>query len=85
MRVNFWITLLLVCAGIVIGSLVAELTVGIPVLGWLAYGLDFGTQSPFTLDLHVLILTFGATVRITIAHILCICLTLIVGRAISRK
>ncbi|MBQ7921348.1 MAG: DUF4321 domain-containing protein [Clostridia bacterium] len=85
MRTNFWITLLLICAGIVIGSLVAELTAGIPVLGWLAYGLDFGTQSPFTLDLHVLILTFGATVRITIAHILCICLTLIVGRAVIRR
>jgi len=85
MKTNFWITLLLICAGIVIGSLTAELTAGIPVLGWLAYGLDFGTPSPFTLDLHVLVLTFGATVRITIAHILWVALTLVIGRAVMRR
>lgn len=73
-------TLLFVCAGIVIGSMVGELTAGVPVLQWLSYGLDFGTAAPVTVDLHVLSLTFGITVRITVSHILFVVLAVLVGR-----
>lgn len=73
-------TLLFICAGIVVGSMVGELTAGVPVLKWLSYGLDFGTASPVTLDLHVLEVTFGITVRITVSHILFVVLAVVIGR-----
>lgn len=76
-------TLLLICAGIVVGSMVGELTAGTPVLKWLSYGLDFGTASPVTLDLHVLTLTFGITVRITVSHFLFVVLAVVIGRRIG--
>ena len=84
MRRGFWLHFFLICAGIVVGSMAAEITSGIPVLGWLSYGLDFGTQSPFVLDLHVLQLTIGATVKITVSHIVFVTLSIILGRLIAR-
>lgn len=84
MRKSFWMTLLLICAGIVVGSMAAELTAGVPVLEWLSYGLDFGTAAPVTLDLHVLELTFGITVRITVSHIVFIILSILLGRMLER-
>lgn len=84
MRRSFWITLLLICAGVVIGSLVAEVTANTPVLRFLSYGLDFGTTSPVTVNLHVLVVTFGITVKITVSHILFITLALVLGRAVLR-
>ena len=84
MRRGFWLHFFLICAGLVVGSMAAQITSGIPVLGWLSYGLDFGTQSPFVLDLHVLQLTIGATVKITVSHIVFVALSMILGRLIAR-
>ena len=84
MRRGFWLNFFLICVGIVVGSMAAEITSGIPVLGWLSYGLDFGTQSPIVLDLHVLQLTIGATVKITVSHIVFVALSIILGRLIAR-
>lgn len=85
MRKGFWLNFFLVCIGIVIGSMVAEMTKGIPSLSWLSYGLDFGTQSPLVIDLNVLLLTFGISVKITISSIIFIALSLVLGRLIARK
>ena len=48
-------------AGIIVGSLLASLTAGIPWLSWLSYGKSVGisTQSPLYLDFSVLQLAFG--------------------------
>lgn len=85
MSKSFWFNLFLVCIGIVVGSMVSELTAGIPALSWLSYGLDFGTRSPFILDLNVISLTFGLTLKITISTVICIVLSLILGRFIADK
>ncbi len=84
MRTNFWKNLLLVCAGVVVGSLVASVTRGISYLSWLSYGLTFGTQQPFTLDMGVLRLTFGLNVDITLATIIFVTLVYVIGRKILR-
>ncbi|MBQ8641829.1 MAG: DUF4321 domain-containing protein [Clostridia bacterium] len=84
MRKGFWLNLFLVLVGIVTGSMVMEITAGVPWLNWLSYGLDFGTASPLVLDLHVLKLTLGATVNITVAHILFTVLSILLGRLIAR-
>ncbi len=71
--------LFLICAGILVGSLVAALTKNIGFLSWLSFGLDFGLTQPFVLDLAVLRLTFGLTVNLNISVILFLSLFLAVG------
>lgn len=82
MRKHFWLNLLFVLVGIVTGSMVMEITAGVPWLDWLSYGLDFGTAAPFVLNLQVLQLTLGATVNITISHVIFVVLAILLGRLI---
>lgn len=84
MRKNFWLNFLLICVGIVLGAMVSELTAGIPLLSWLSYGLDFGTEAPFILNLNVLRLTIGLSVNISVSTVLFVCLSLILGRIILK-
>ena len=67
---NHWALVLLLLAGIVLGSFIATSTAGVGGLGWLSFGQTFGVQNPIILDLGVLVLTFGLTIKITIASII---------------
>ena len=67
---NRWALVLLILAGIVLGSFIATLTTGIPWLSWLSFGQTFGVENPIVLNLGVLVLTFGLTIKITIASII---------------
>ncbi len=67
---NYWALALLILAGIVLGSFIATLTAGISGLGWLSFGQTFGFQNPIVLDLGVMVITFGLTIKITIASII---------------
>ena len=82
---SFWFHLFLICVGIVVGSMLAEITTGIPVLSWLSYGLDFGTKTPIVLDLNAVSLTLGVTVKLTISSALCVALSLLLGRYLAEK
>lgn len=66
---NAWALVLLLLAGIVLGGFVGSLVEGISYLGWLNYGQTFGLISPITLDLGILVLTFGLTLKITLSGI----------------
>ncbi len=81
---KFWKNLLLICAGIVVGSLVSNLTSGVKFLSWLSYGLSFGTDSPVTLNLGVLSLTVGVSINITISVIIFVAIIYLLGRKILR-
>ena len=67
---NRWALVLLILAGIVLGSFIATLTDGISWLNWLSFGQTFGFENPIILNLGVLVLTFGLTIKITIASII---------------
>lgn len=82
---KFWLNVFLVCIGVVVGSMVAELTAGTPVLRWLSYGLTFGTESPVVLDMKVAQLTFGLNLRLTVSSVIFIALSLVLGKLIVRK
>ena len=41
----------MVLVGIVVGSLLANVTASVPALGWLSYALSFGLETPLVLDL----------------------------------
>lgn len=72
-------------AGIVIGTLIAQMTAGVPGLSWLAYSMSFGTSAPLAVDLRVISFTLGAQVNISIAVIICVAIAILLGRLIVRK
>ena len=65
-----WVFIIFLLAGLVIGGLLGELSKGIGWLWWLGYGQEFGLTQPLTLDLNVLKITFGLTIKISIASII---------------
>ena len=79
---NAWALFLLLLAGIVLSGFIGTLTAGVPFLSWLNYGQSFGLTSPVVLDLGVLVLTFGLTIRITIASIIGVLLAILIYRLI---
>ena len=82
---NFWLNLFLILAGVVLGTMVSRLTSGMKFLSWLSFGLSFGTPSPFTLDLGIMSLTFGISIDITVSTIICIALSLLLGKLIVKR
>ena len=57
-------------AGVVLGSFIGHITNGVSWLSWLDYGMTFGLTNPVTLDVGVLVLTFGLTIHFSIASII---------------
>ena len=85
MKGAFWLNLFLVPVGVVVGTMAAEMTAEISWLRWLSYGLWFGTESPLVLDLHLIRLTFGISLNITVSTVLFIALSLLIGRLFTRE
>ena len=79
---NPWILLVLMLAGIVLGGFLGTLTQNVESLSWLNYGQSFGLDSPIVLDLGIMILTFGLSIKITIASIIGLVIAAIVYRFI---
>lgn len=77
---NYWALVLLILAGVVLGGFIGELASGVPALKWLSYGQTFGLSSPLILDLGIIVLTFGLTIKITISGIVGMILAIILYR-----
>ncbi len=77
---NAWALFLLVLAGIVLGGFIGMLAEGVSALGWLGYGQTFGLEKPIVLNLGLLVLTFGLTIKITIASIIGVVIAIIIYR-----
>ena len=77
---NFWLLLILLLAGVVLGGFIGSLTEGVPLLSWLGYGDRFGLNTPLVLDLGILVITFGLSIKITIAGIIGMALALLIYR-----
>lgn len=77
---NIWVLVLLMLAGVVLGGFIGNALGGISALSWLNYGSSFGLSSPLVLDLGVLTLQFGLTIRFTIAGIIGIVLAFLIYR-----
>ena len=67
---NFWILLVFLLSGLVIGGLLGEIASQVDWLWWLSYGQSFGLVSPIELDLSVITITFGLMFKINIASII---------------
>ena len=77
---NIWILIVFIFAGIVVGGLLGQLASGIDFLWWLGYGESFGLSEPVVLDLSIITLTFGVTVKINIASIIGMAIALFIYR-----
>ena len=77
---NFWILLLLLLAVIVLVGFLGYATKSIRLLSWLNFGQSFGLDTPLVLNLGVLVITFGLTIRITMASIIGVAIALLIYR-----
>ncbi len=79
---NFWILLILLLTGIVLGGFLGSLADGVPWLSWLNFGQSFGLDEPLVLNLGMLVITFGLSIKITMASILGVAAALFIYRYI---
>ena len=79
---NFWILLIMLLAGIVLGGFMGQLANGISWLSWLNFGQSFGLDSPLVINFGILVITLGLTIKITMASIIGIAIALIIYRMI---
>lgn len=77
---NNWALFLLLLSGIVLGGFIGNLAAGVPGLSWLSYGQSFGLTSPIVLDLGIMVLTFGLSIKITIASIIGVLIAILIYR-----
>ena len=77
---NSWALFLLILAGIVLGGFIGMLAEGVPALNWLSYVKTFGLDEPIVLNLGLLVITFGLSIKITIASIIGVILSIIIYR-----
>lgn len=80
---NIWILLIFILSGLVIGGLLGEIASKFEALSWLSYGQSFGLPSPIELDLNVINITFGFMLKINIASIIGILISVFAYKKIS--
>lgn len=79
---NYWVLLLLMLAGVVIGGVIGNLAQSISWLSWLNFGQSFGFDTPLVVNFGILVLTFGINIKITMAGIIGVAAALIMYRYI---
>ncbi len=80
---KFWVFLIFLFSGIVVGNLLGTLAAQVPMLSWLAYGESFGLTEPFVLDINILQLSLGLTVQLNVAGIIGIVIALILYKTVK--
>lgn len=79
---NFWILIVFLLSGLVIGGLLGEIASKVNWLWWLSYGENFGISSPIELDLSVIKITFGLMFKINISSIIGMAIAIFIYRKI---
>lgn len=80
---RFWIFLIFLFSGIIVGSLIGELTAGVPYLKWLSYGKSFGLTEPFVLDISILTVSLSFMIQLNIASIIGIVLAVVLYKLVK--
>lgn len=79
---NIWILLLFILAGLVVGGLLGELAKSVDFLWWLGYSQSFGIQTPLVLDLGIVNLTFAFMLKINVASIIGVILSILIYKKV---
>ena len=69
-RNPWWILVVIIVAGAMLGSVLANAVGQFTYLSWLGRSLTVGLAPPVVIDLHVFTLTLGFTVRLNLAVLL---------------
>ncbi|WFR54760.1 DUF4321 domain-containing protein [Anaerocolumna sp. AGMB13025] len=82
---NSWALFLLILAGVVVGGFIGYLAKDVSALTWLNYGQEFGiggtnNSGIIRLNLGIMIISFGLSIKITIAGIIGVILAIIIYR-----
>lgn len=67
---NKWVLFLVMMSGIVLGGFIGSLASHVSFLSWMDFGYEFGLDEPIVLNLVILVITFGLKIKISIASIL---------------
>jgi len=78
----WWIFVVVILAGAMLGSVVADALGQFTYLAPLGHSVAFGVDPPVTLDLRVVTLTLGFVVRLNLATVLGIIAAIYVFRAL---
>ena len=70
LRSPWWVLFFVIFFGALLGSVIAEAVGAYPALAWLAKDVRAGIDPPLTLDLRVITVTIGTTVRLNVAILL---------------
>lgn len=76
----WWILVVIVIAGAMLGSVLASAVGESTYLSWIARSLTVGLSPPVVVDLHVLTVTLGFTLRLNLAVVLGILIAAFVFR-----
>lgn len=79
---NIWILVLFILSGLVIGGLLGELAGQVDFLWWLSYGQSFGLETPISLNLNIVQITFGLMFKINIASIIGLIIAILIYRKV---
>lgn len=79
---NIWILVLFILSGLVIGGLLGELAGQVDFLWWLSYGQSFGLETPISLNLNIVEITFGLMFKINIASIIGLIIAILIYRKV---
>ena len=63
-----------------LGGFMGQLAEGVSWLSWLNFGQSFGLDSPLVVNFGILVVTFGLTIKITMASIIGVAVALIIYR-----
>ncbi len=75
---NFWIFLIVLISGLVIGGFIGSTLGDFPFFAWLNYGKTIGFTSPLVLDLEIIKINFGITVHFSICGIIGMILAILI-------
>lgn len=79
---SFWILIVFILSGIVVGGLIGDLASKSGGLWWLAYGQEFGLKDPLTLDLSVIRFSISLLIKLNISSILGMIIAVFIYRKI---
>ena len=79
---RFWLFLIILFSGIILGALIGDLAKTVPYLEWLGYGKTFGLTEPLVLDIYILKLSFSIMFELNVASIIGILGSIFVYRKI---
>ena len=79
---NIWILLIFILSRLVVGGLLGELASRVDWLWWLSYSQSFGLNTPITLDLSIMQITFALMFKISISSIIGLILAVFIYKKI---